>query len=134
MTIRIRRSLKGCLLLALFAGLALKAAVVVFGISPLLSLHAFTYGGIGLFTLGMMARVTLGHTGRNILEPPPAVIWIFGLLVSGTVIRVALPLLDAQHYVFWIGLSQLLWVLAFSLFIREFLPMLFRPRADGKPG
>jgi uncharacterized protein involved in response to NO len=120
--------------LALVAGFALKAAVVVFGISPLLSLHAFTYGGIGLFTLGMMARVTLGHTGRNILEPPPAVIWIFGLLVSGTVIRVALPLLDAQHYVFWIGLSQLLWVLAFFLFIREFLPMLFRPRADGKPG
>ncbi len=120
--------------LALVIGFALKAAVSVFGISPLLSLHAFTYGGIGLFTLGMMARVTLGHTGRNILEPPPAVAWMFGLLAVGSVVRVALPLLDAGHYVFWMGLSQLIWVLTFLLFMWVFLPMLLRSRADGQPG
>jgi uncharacterized protein involved in response to NO len=120
--------------LALVIGFALKAAVSVLGISPLLSLHAFTYGGIGLFTLGMMARVTLGHTGRNIMEPSPAVAWMFGLLAVGSVVRVALPLLDAGHYVFWIGLSQLIWVLAFLLFLWVYLPMLLRARADGQPG
>jgi uncharacterized protein involved in response to NO len=31
---------------------------------PTLALHAFTMGGIGVITLGMMARVSLGHTGR----------------------------------------------------------------------
>jgi uncharacterized protein involved in response to NO len=120
--------------LAVVIGFALKVAVYVFGISPYLPLHAFTYGGVGLFTLGMMARVTLGHTGRNVLEPPASVAWMFGLLAAGSVVRVALPLLDAAHYVFWIGLSQLLWVIAFSLFLWVFLPMLYQPRTDGQFG
>lgn len=33
-------------------------------IAPSLAMHAFTLGGIGVLTLGMMARVSLGHTGR----------------------------------------------------------------------
>ena len=119
---------------AVIIGFALKVAVYWFGISPFLPLHAFTYGGIGLFTLGMMARVTLGHTGRDILDPPAQVSWMFGLLLAGSVLRVVLPLLDAAHYVFWIGLSQLLWLIAFSLFLWVFLPMLWRPRTDGQLG
>ena len=119
---------------AIAIGFALKVAVYVFGISPFLPLHVFTYGGVGLFTLGMMARVTLGHTGRNILEPPAAVVWMFGLLVIGSVVRVALPLFDVAHYVLWMGISQVLWILAFSLFLWVFLPMLFRPRTDGQFG
>ena len=119
---------------AIAIGFALKVAVYVFGISPFLPLHAFTYGGIGLFTLGMMARVTLGHTGRNILEPPAAVAWMFGVLAIGSVIRVALPMFDAGHYILWMGISQVLWMLAFSLFLRVFLLMLFQPRTDGQFG
>jgi uncharacterized protein involved in response to NO len=119
---------------ALVIGFGLKVAVYVFGISPFLPLHAFTYGGIGLFTLGMMARVTLGHTGRNILEPPAPVTWMFGLLVIGSLIRVVLPLLDVAHYMLWIGLSQALWIIAFSLFVRVFLPMLLQARIDDKFG
>ena len=119
---------------AIAIGFALKVAVYVFGLSPFLPLHAFTYGGVGLFTLGMMARVTLGHTGRNILEPPAAVVWMFGLLVIGSVVRVALPLFDAARYVLWMGVSQVLWILAFSLFLWVFLPMLFGPRTDGQFG
>jgi uncharacterized protein involved in response to NO len=119
---------------AVIAGFALKAAVYLFGISPFLPLHAFTYGGIGLFTLGMMARVTLGHTGRNILEPPAAVSWMFVLLVIGSIFRVVLPLFDAARYTLWMGLSQLLWVLAIFLFMVIFLRMLYQPRADGQPG
>lgn len=132
-----RQPLLWVLLLAyacLIAGFALKVAVYWFGISPFLPLHAFTYGGIGLFTLGMMARVTLGHTGRDILDPPAPVSWIFGLLAVGSVVRVVLPLLDAAHYVFWIGLSQLLWLFAFVLFLWVFLPMLWQPRTDGQFG
>jgi uncharacterized protein involved in response to NO len=119
---------------AVIAGFALKAAVYLFGISPFLPLHAFTYGGIGLFTLGMMARVTLGHTGRNILEPPAAVSWMFVLLVIGSIFRVVLPLFDAARYTLWMGLSQLLWMLAIFLFMVTFLRMLYQPRADGQPG
>jgi uncharacterized protein involved in response to NO len=50
------------------------------------------------------------------------------------VIRVALPLFDAAHYVLWMGVSQVLWMLAFSLFLWTFLAMLFLPRTDGQFG
>jgi uncharacterized protein involved in response to NO len=118
----------------LIAGFALKAAVVFIGIPPFLPLHAFAYGGIGMITLGMMARVTLGHTGRNVFEPPPVLFWMFALLLCGAVIRVVLPLADPVRYPAWIGLSQGFWIIAFSLFLGVFLPMLMRPRPDGQFG
>ena len=119
---------------AVIVGFALKVAVYVLAISPFLPLHAFTVGGIGLFTMGMMARVTLGHTGRDVLQPPSQVSWMFALLLVSSIVRVGLPWLDTAHYVFWIGLSQLLWILAFTLFLWVFLPMLYRPRTDGQFG
>lgn len=116
---------------ALVPGFALKAAVYLFGLSPMPALHAFSYGGIRLFKLGMMARVTLGHTGRNIREPPAAVTAMFVLLVAGALVRVLLPLLDPQHYQFWIVLAGCFWMLAFGMFLASFLPMLLQPRIDG---
>jgi uncharacterized protein involved in response to NO len=118
----------------LVAAFALKAAVYFFGISPFIALHAFAYGGIGMITLGMMSRVTLGHTGRSVTEPPPALVMVFSLMLAGTVVRVLLTLLDPAHHIIWIGLSQGLWLVAFSLFLYIFLPMLVRPRVDGQFG
>jgi uncharacterized protein involved in response to NO len=120
--------------LALVLGFALKAAVVLFGVSPMLALHAFTYGGIGLFTLGMMVRVTLGHTGRSIQEPPATVPVMFALLATGALVRVLLPLLDPANHILWIALAECFWILSFGLFLASFLPMLLQPRIDGLPG
>lgn len=117
----------------LVVGFALKCAVYVAGISPSIALHAFTYGGIGMFTLGMMARVTLGHTGRS-LDAPPAVAQMISIMLAGTLVRVLLPLLDGSHYLLWIGISQVLWAVAFSLLLVVYLPMWLRPRVDGQPG
>lgn len=119
---------------ALVIGFALKAAVPVLGVSPLLPLHAFSYGGIGLFTIGMMARVTLGHTGRNVFEPPAVLFWIFAILGAGAVIRVLFPLLGPQYYTFWIGLSLVFWIIPFSMMLILLLPMLVKPRSDGQFG
>ena len=47
-------------------GFALKALSITTGISPFLSVHAFTAGGIGLLAIGMMSRVALRHTDRNV--------------------------------------------------------------------
>ena len=118
----------------LVLGFALKAAVPLVAVSPLLALHAFAYGGIGLFTLGMMTRVTLAHTGRNIQEPPPVLFWMFAVLMLGALIRVLLPLADPGHYALWIGLSQALWIAAFAAFLFTCLPMLLKPRIDGQGG
>lgn len=118
----------------LIVAFALKAAVYFAGVSPYVALHAFAYGGIGMITLGMMARVTLGHTGRDLATPPAALSPAFAMLFAGAVIRVLMPLLDPGHHIVWIGLAQGLWVIAFALFVWIFLPMWLQPRVDGKPG
>jgi uncharacterized protein involved in response to NO len=115
-------------------GFALKTAVYFFGVSPFLALHAFAVGGVGMITLGMMARVTLGHTGRDVFEPPTILNWIFATFFGGTLFRVLAPLVDPGHYVLWIGISQAFWISAFSLFLVVYLPMLVQPRVDGRYG
>jgi uncharacterized protein involved in response to NO len=118
----------------LVAGFALKAAVPVFNISPFFAVHAFAVGGIGLMTAGMMARVILGHTGRDISSPPNVVGGIFIMLLGAVLFRVVVPLFEQSHYVLWIGVSQILWMTAFVMFLFVYLPMLFKPRVDGRPG
>ncbi|MGB5260445.1 MAG: NnrS family protein [Gammaproteobacteria bacterium] len=118
----------------LVAAFVLKAAVYFFGISPFLALHAFAFGGIGMITVGMMSRITLAHTGRDIDDPPALLSSAFAILLAGSVARIVLPLLDPAHYIVWIGLAQGLWVTAFVLFVYICLPMLWQPRIDGKPG
>ena len=115
-------------------GFILKALAVYLNAAPSLSLHAFTVGGIGLVTIGMMTRVSLGHTGRNVFQPPAILFWIFATLLLSAVVRVLLPLIDMEFYIYWIGLSQLLWMVAFTLFVVVYAPMLLNARVDGRDG
>lgn len=118
----------------LVAGFAMKVVGFFYGLSTTAYVHLFTIGGIGLMTTGMMARVTLGHTGRNVFEPPAILIAVFALLVVSVVFRVFLPLLLLEYYLWWIVLSQLVWIVAFSLLLWTYLPMLIKPRIDGRYG
>ncbi len=119
---------------SLVAGFALKATESWFGFSPNLSVHAFAYGGIGVMTIGMMSRVILGHTGRNVSEPPPILSWCFILLVCGALFRIVFPLISMDFYIYWIGISQLLWIAAFMIFLVVYAPMLWSTRIDGRDG
>lgn len=115
-------------------GFLLFALSIYAGTSKFLALHAFAYGGIGLITLAMMARVSLGHTGRNINEPPATVKYMFGIIILGTIIRVFFPLFLPMHYLTWIICSQVLWMIAFSLFVIAYAPILIKARIDGQFG
>ena len=115
-------------------GFLLFALSSFFGISKFLAIHAFAYGGIGLMTMSMMARVSLGHTGRNINEPPAMVKYMLALLMTGTIFRVFLPMVSTDFYLVWIILSQLLWLIAFLFFVITYAPILFRSRIDGQFG
>jgi uncharacterized protein involved in response to NO len=99
----------------------------------MLAVHAFTTGAIGTMTLGMMARVTLGHTGRE-LRPGAATQWAFVLISLAGFSRVFLPLLIPDSYRECVVLSGLLWSAAFALFVFGYAGFLIRPRIDGKPG
>ncbi|NQY27056.1 MAG: NnrS family protein [Piscirickettsiaceae bacterium] len=99
-----------------------------------LPLHAFTYGGIGIMTLAMMSRISLGHTGRNINQPPAILKWVFIFLSLGAVIRVILPIFLPNLYLHLIGTAQLLWIMAFTLFFVNYVMIFIKARADGQPG
>ncbi len=115
-------------------GFGLKTAGIVYGISPYLAVHAFAFGGIGMMTLGMMARVSLGHTGRNVHVPPRSLNAIFITLFCGALVRIIFPLLDNSLYTLWIALSQILWMTAFGMFLFIYFPILIYPRIDGRYG
>ena len=132
-----QRSLLWSLYLSLWficIGFLLFACVFFIGISKFIALHAFAVGGIGVVTMAMMSRVSIGHSGRDINNPPRKISIAFLLLLSGAFFRVIVPLIDVQNYTVWIGISQILWVAAFMVFVIVFFPILTRSRIDGRPG
>ena len=120
--------------IAVVAGFALYPLAAWGPLSSLLVLHAFAIGGFGLVTAAMMARVTIGHTGRNVHEAPPKLTWVFALLLGAVVARVGGPALLPDAYIVTVLLAQLLWIAAFAGLLVVCGPWLVAPRADGRPG
>ena len=58
----------------------------------------------------------------------------FLLLNIGVMVRVFGPAAWPEQYAVWVDASAGLWVLAFGLFAYQYVPLLLRPRVDGKPG
>ena len=100
-------------------------------ILPSLALHAFTVGGIGILTLGMMARVSLGHTGRT-MKASNTIAVAFVLMNVAAFFRVVLPMAITSWSSALIYLATLAWLAAFALFIFVYAPILTKARADGK--
>jgi len=115
-------------------GFAFVAAMAVLPWLHFMALHVFTVGCLAIVTMGMMARVSYGHTGRNLHQPPKVLWYCFVLLVLSTVTRVALPLMNLISYPNIILLSGGLWIIAYGLFVIRYLPIWIQPRVDGKSG
>lgn len=111
-------------------GFGLKFLSMFFSISDFLSIHSFTYGSIGIMTIGFMSRVILGHTGRNVFDPPKILFWIFAPLTAGAFVRVFCPIFDSSQYLLWIAISQFLWIVSFLIFSVVYIPMLLRPAIE----
>lgn len=114
-------------------GLALRAAAAVTDLGSSAALHALTVGAIGTLTLGMMARVSLGHTGR-LLRADRALGVAFALIALGAVVRVGGGLAAGGAYTPSLHASATLWTLAFAIYLVRLGPALFAARPDGKPG
>lgn len=109
-------------------------ALSAYGIvSAVLALHAFTVGGIGVLTLGMMARVALGHTGR-VLKASNIMALAFLLINLATLLRVVVPAVLPAWYNVLLTTSSYSWLAAFSLFVFYYAPILSSPRIDGEAG
>lgn len=94
-----------------------------------IALHAFTAGAIGSMTLGMMCRVTLGHTGRDKIATDLTKLSF--LLMQGAAFMRVFGLMIAPDYsIEWIIGSATLWILCFALYILIYAPMLWKPDLD----
>ncbi|MBL0220407.1 MAG: NnrS family protein [Myxococcales bacterium] len=115
-------------------GLVLRAlAAFTSVIPPQIAMHALTVGAIGSLTLGMMARVALGHTGR-LLAASPLMVGAFVLITLAAVTRVFGPLVAGMtSYRPTVFLAGSAWTAAFVLFLLACVPILIAPRVDGKP-
>ncbi|WP_339533008.1 NnrS family protein [Pseudomonas mucidolens] len=99
-------------------------------LNPSLAVHALTIGAMGGLILAMIARVSLGHTGRP-LTPPAGMTLAFALLNLACLSRVLLVLIW-PYAALW--LAGLCWVLGLGLYVGRYGPMLWRARVDGHPG
>lgn len=121
-----------------FAGMCL--SFLLYALQPWLgfahsvAVHALAIAGVGIMTVAMMARVSLGHTGRSIHNPPNTVKFMFALMVLAFISRVLVPIIDINYYLLWIMIAQGAWIACFMLFCISYLPMLSKPRPDGLSG
>jgi uncharacterized protein involved in response to NO len=90
------------------------------------ALHAWTTGAMGLMTLAIMTRASLGHTGRDMSSSPPMVA-IYGAMLVAALARIAAPLLPAFYYETLLAAGAA-WFLAFTFFLLTFGPMLMRAK------
>jgi uncharacterized protein involved in response to NO len=96
-------------------------------------IHALTTGAISGLMLAMMMRSSLGHTGRPLVASGLDMT-AFLLLQLAAIVRVAASLFASGSYRMVVILSGAIWILAFSVFLISYLPMLVRPRVDGRSG
>jgi len=127
------RTLREPLLLVLHGGylfvplgaLALGAEILrpgLFGIAS--AQHLWMGGAIGLMTLAMMTRATLGHTGQTLRAGPGTVV-IYLALVMAVVARLAAGAWSSEATVLY-AVSGTAWIIAFAGFAVLYGPLLLR--------
>lgn len=115
-------------------GLALKAVALLAGSAiAAFWLHALTIGAVTTMILGVMTRASLGHTGRALVVDP-LIALAYALLTAAAVVRVFGLSGLRLNYPVVIIFSSLFWTAAFAIFVAVYAPILWMPRADGKPG
>lgn len=89
------------------------------------AIHAWTAGAIGVMTLAVMTRASLGHTGAT-LTASPALVAIYAAATLGALARLAsgfgIAYEPMQH------LAAFGWIAAFGGFVVLFSPRLLRAR------
>ncbi len=93
--------------------------------------HAAAVGAVGTMIMAIMPRVSLGHSGRDLILPRP-MLAAYALFVLTPVLRVASPFLNDDLSQIALTASGLCWTGAFAIFLATFAPILLSPRVDQK--
>ena len=105
-------------------GFVLNGLSVIAALPPSAGIHAWGAGAVGLMTLAVMTRASLGHTGHA-LQAGPATQAIYGLVFAGAVLRIAAAL---SANLILLEVAGALWLGGFLLFAVAYGPMLARQR------
>lgn len=92
------------------------------------AVHALTTGAVGVMTLGIMTRASLGHTGRT-KQAGALTIMIFFLVNLGALLRVFGSSLYLPENIVLI-LAGMCWSGAYLAFVAGYGPILFAPSKD----
>lgn len=104
----------------LIAGLTVRGIALLGGpLREITALHAITVGGLGSLAIGMMLRVSQGHTGR-VISAGPVMTAAFLLVSVATLLR----LTDLSGM---LPLAGTLWAVAFAMLFFKLLPIQFGP-------
>jgi uncharacterized protein involved in response to NO len=101
-------------------------------ISPMVALHTITIGSFGTLILSVMSRVSLGHTGRELLAPSGFPL-ACGSVLAAAALRV-LGALSPAHALEANLAAAALFASAFAFFLLVLGPILLAPRSDGLLG
>jgi uncharacterized protein involved in response to NO len=109
-------------------GFLLMALAIAFPaiVMPVAAVHAWTAGAIGVMTLAVMTRASLGHTGHE-LTASPTVLAIYIFAVIGALSRIAAAFGIEPQIMLHTAAAG--WILAFGTFAIVFGPLLVRPRS-----
>ncbi len=83
--------------------------------------HVWTAGAIGMMTIAMMTRVSLGHSGQKI-KSDKIIVAIYISMFASIILRFAADFL--VQYEFILNLSATLWIVAYLLFLIRYWKML----------
>ena len=108
--------------------LLLGCAILGWGLEPADAVHAFTTGSVGVMTLAVMTRASLGHTGRP-KHAGPLTVCIYILVNVGALMRVFGPSVELSMNLV-LGIASVSWSGAYLLFTLVYGPFLFRPSLD----
>jgi uncharacterized protein involved in response to NO len=95
-------------------------------VAPSGALHGWTTGAIGVMTLAVMTRASLGHTGQPLAATRP-IQFIYAAVVAAALARIAVAF-DVLHDPM-LHLAATAWVAAFCGFLVVYTPLLARRRS-----
>lgn len=88
--------------------------------------HVWLAGAVGLMTLAVMTRASLGHAGRP-LRATPAITMLYLALIVSVGARFLAGALAGQDWLLYLAAGA--WVFAFAGFAVIYFPLLARPKA-----
>jgi uncharacterized protein involved in response to NO len=88
--------------------------------------HAWMVGAVGVLTIAVMTRASLGHTGRQLTADRVTQLIYLMVIVAGCV-RIAAALFPAWSIPL-LYVAGIAWTLAFAGFVVAYARVLFRPR------